>query len=215
MQAFWHLKQIDIFSDIPDKEIKQLLSKASDECFHTKQTIYTPTDLQKKIFLVKTGEVTLFQSKGGRRIIIDIVGPGTLFGALDPSVLTLDHFAQAAPDTRICGFATVDFLQLISSYPGAMLCTLKQLSQRIADYEHAMIVSHGEAKERVLEALKRYVRKMKPFRLFSLGSPCARLTHEKLSQLTGLNRVTVTRVIQDLVKEGIIEVDAQSKEICF
>ncbi len=215
MQAFWHLKQTDIFSEIPDEEIKQLLSKSSDECFHSKQTIYTPTDLQKKIFLVKTGEVTLFQTKGGKRMIIDIVAPGGLFGAFDPSALTLDHFAQAAAGTRICGFATEDFLKILSTHPGAMLSTLKQLSQRIADYEQVLVVSHGEAKERVLQALKRYARKTKPFRLFKMNAQCARLTHQKLAQLAGLNRVTVTRVIQELVKDGIIEVDQETKEICF
>jgi len=215
MQAFWCLKQTDIFSEIPDEELKQLLSKSSDECFHSAETIYTPSDLQKKIFFVKSGEVTLFQTKGGKRVIIDIVGPGGLFGAFDPDALTLDHFAQATPGTRICGFITEDFLRILSAHPVAMLSTLKQLSRRITDYEQALVVSHGEAKERVLQALKRYTRKTKPWRLLKTNAQCARLTHEKLAQLAGLNRVTVTRVIQGLVKDGVIEVDQQTKEICF
>lgn len=209
----WYIRNLDIFEGIPKEEIMQISQKVREEVFPSRTTLYSPHELTQQIFLVKEGEVHLYHTRDGKRAIFDVAGPGTLFGNFDPSKVNLNHFAEARPGTRICIFSVDDFLKIVSAYPEVMLRTLKHISGRLTDYEERIQMASASAKEKILAELRRYQEKRGRDFDGSRLEDGIQLTHEKIAHLTGLNRVTVTRALQELADEGFIKIDKSTREI--
>ncbi|PIR52423.1 hypothetical protein COU77_00500 [Candidatus Peregrinibacteria bacterium CG10_big_fil_rev_8_21_14_0_10_49_16] len=100
---------------------------------------------------------------------------------------------------------------MIAAHPEVLVRLLKKLSARLHDYEQKLRLDMSSAKEKVLGELKRYTKKKRnPFSMFKTDAPLA-LTHEKIAELTGLNRVTVTRTLKLLKLQGDIDVDEHGR----
>ena len=206
----WYITHIDIFEGISDMEMMQIAEKAAEHRCESSKHIYGPHDgFDRNVFILKEGEVVLYHSHDGKRQIFDVLGPGSLFGNFFPTSASASHFAEALPGSRYCSVPIEDFQKVVAVHPEILIRLLQKLSARLQDYEHKLKIDTGSAMDRVLNELKRYQRKKRnPFSLLSKDSPLA-LTHEKLAELTGLNRVTVTRTIKLLKLEGEIDVDAK------
>lgn len=174
--------------------------------------IYSPHDgLDRNVFLLKEGEVVLYHSRDGKRTIFDVLGPGSLFGNFLPNAEGATHYAEALPGSRICILMPEDFQKVVAKHPEVLTRLLQKLSSRLHDYEHKLKLDTGSALEKVLGELRRYSRKKRnPFALLSKDAPLT-LSHDKIAELTGLNRVTVTRTIKLLKLQGDIDVDDKGR----
>lgn len=215
MEKVWYLSQIDIFQGIPEREIMELASRARDRRCTCRTHLYGPHDDEdRQVYILKEGEVVLYHSREGKRIIFDVLGPGTVFGNFLSDLPNTSHFSEALPGSRVCTLTTEDFQRVIAVHPEIIFRLLTKLSQRLKDYEERLKLDMGSARERVVGELHRYRRKkLNPFsRVFGFSTPLY-VTHEKLAELTGLNRVTVTRTLKLLEEEGRISVDRSSGAI--
>lgn len=192
------LNAIELFKDVPANEVEHLMTCSRDHDYKGRHLLYLPGDPLEHVFLVHSGEVTLYYLHDGKRIIVDVMGEGDVFGNFSSELTTTVHFAEAAPETRLCQIKSTDFLGLIQRYPLTLVRTITLLSKRLLEYEHKLSLCPAPAKEKILYEIERYAKRE--------ATSSAHLTHQKLAQMTGLNRVTVTRGIQDLVSEGKIEV---------
>lgn len=214
MEKVWYISQIDIFEGIPDGEIMKIAERAQDQRCTSATQLYTPHDGQdRNVFILKEGEVVLYHSVDGKKTTFDIIGPGGLFGNFLPDAEAVSHYAEALPGSRICILSPEDFQKVIAAHPEVLVRLLRKLSSRLHDYEQKLRLDMGSAREKVLGELRRYARKKRnPFVLFSADPPLA-LTHEKIAELTGLNRVTVTRTLKLLRLQGDIDIDEQGRII--
>jgi len=191
----------------------RIAASASDQRHNGRALLYTPRDLETRLFLVKEGEVSLYHVKDGKRFVFDVMGPGTLFGNIGLQEGSLSHFAEAANGTRICTFSSREFQRIISAYPVVMMRAFSSLAHRLEDYETKLGETLSDAKEKILHEIERYEQKRIPrFLEWLADEPTKRqLTHEHLAKLTGLNRVTVTRAIHDLQVERKIDINEGGK----
>lgn len=212
MEKVWYISHIDVFEDIPDMEIMRLAERAQDQRCAAATQLYTPHDGQdRQVFILKEGEVVLYHSVDGKKTIFDVIGPGSLFGNFLPNTETVSHYAEALPGSRICTLSPEDFQKVIAAHPEVLVRVLTTLSARLHDYEHKLRLDMSSAKEKVMGELKRYTRKKRnTFAMFKADSPLA-LTHNKIAELTGLNRVTVTRTLMLLKLQGDIAVDERGR----
>lgn len=208
-QKVWYLKQIDLFEGIPDEEIMQIAQKVVEKKCNKKELLYTPFESTDSICVLKKGEVTLYHSHYGKKLIIDVLKPGSIFGAIPfQNEASSDHFAEVTEEAYICFFTPEDFLKIVEAKPKLMLRVLKMMSEKLAEYEDRMKTGLYDAKEKILHHLEQIEAKSQGiFGKFTSKN----LTHEKLSQLTGLSRETVTRAITALKKEGRIENNEDGK----
>lgn len=214
MEKVWYISQIDIFEGIPEGEIMRIADHMQDRRCTAATQLYTPHDGQdRNVFILKEGEVVLYHSVDGKRTTFDVIGPGSIFGNFLPGTVTVSYYAEALPGSRVCILSSQDFQRVIAAHPDVLMRLLKRLSSRLHDYEQKLRLDMGSAKEKVLGELKRYIRKKRnPFSLFTADAPLA-LTHEKIAELTGLNRVTVTRTLKLLKLQGDIDSDEQGRII--
>ncbi len=213
MDRIWYIKNLDIFAGIPSEEIMRIAQAAQDTRHDSRALLYSPHLQETRLFLVKEGEVSLYHTRGGKRFVFDVMGPGTLFGNVGLQDNHLSHFAEAAPGTRICAFTPEDFQRIIAAHPVVMMRALATLGNRLEDYEKKLAENLVDAKEKILHEIQRYEKKRTSRFLQWVASESAArpLTHDYLAKLTGLNRVTVTRAMLELQKSGQISLDKQGQ----
>ncbi|MBL4694107.1 Crp/Fnr family transcriptional regulator [Candidatus Gracilibacteria bacterium] len=210
----WYLQQIDLFEGIPDEEIMRIAEKMEERRCTKKELIYTPFEANDSVCVLKKGEVTLYYSHNGKKLIIDVLKPGSIFGNIAFNDKNSDHFAEVTEDAYICFFSVEDFMKIIQAKPELMMRFLKIMSERISDYEKRIKSGLFDAKEKIIQHLEIIKEKGNKGILTKLIGGKKRITHERLAQFTGLSRETVTRAINDLKKEGRI-VDCEETGICL
>lgn len=206
-EKLWYLKNLDIFERIPDDEIMQLAGKVR-ECMYSKdEMIYSPNEELNFIYAVKRGEVRLFHSKEGKRMVFDVLGPGSLFGGIVFNSEKSTHFAQATHPTKVCIFSEADFLGILQKRPEIMMRFIRKMTGKIQEYEYSLSRRSDSADDLILIELSKLQEK-RGRSLFGMWKPSSvHITHEELAELTGLNRVTVTRVLKRLKDELKISID--------
>lgn len=212
MQKLWYLSHLDLFEGISEEEVHRISERATDLQSTDRITLYTPFDgCDRNVFIVKEGEVVLYHSADGKRKIFDVLGPGMLFGNFVPNTETVSHYAEALPGTRICTFPPEDLQRVVTAHPEVLARLLGKLTERLHDYEARLQMDMASAQEKVLGELKRYSHKKRNlFSWFRDETPLA-LSHERIAELTGLNRVTVTRAIKILRHRDLIAMDDQGR----
>lgn len=212
MQKLWYLSHLDLFEGISEEEVHQIANKATDLQSAERFLLYTPFDgRDRNVFIVKEGEVILYHSADGKRSVFDVLGPGMLFGNFVPNTDPFSHYAEALAGTRICTFPPEDLQRVVAVHPEVLARLLGKLTERIHDYEKRLQLDTMSAQEKVIGELRRYARKkLNLFSWFRDETPLT-LSHERIAELTGLNRVTVTRAIKILCLQGLIAIDENGR----
>lgn len=208
MDKAWYVSHLDVFEGISDDEMMRIAEQAVEHRCTSAQHVYGPHDgLARQVFMLKEGEVILYHSENGKRRVFDVLGPGSIFGNFFPSSPDVLHYAEALPGSRYCCLSVEDFQKVTAAHPEILTRLLHKLSERLQEYEEKLHVDAKGAAERVLATLKSYARKKRnPFSLFT-GDPPLAISHEKIAELSGLNRVTVTRALKLLKLQGDITID--------
>lgn len=203
-RKFWYLNQINLFEGIPKEELMSIAEQMFDKECAKKEVLYTPFEVTDSIYILKRGEVTLYHSREGRKLIIDVLHPGSFFGNISFESKQNTHFAEVTEDALICLLPVSDFKKIVKERPEMMLRLIQVMSDKLGDYEERIKSSLFDAKDKVLHHLRIIEEKGKKSILGRLLAGRKKITHEQLSQHSGLSRETVTRVINDLKKEGKI-----------
>ena len=199
----WYLKQVNLFKGIPEEEVQKIASKMVEKKCSKKEVLYTPFDEDNTVFFLKKGEVTLYHLYRGKKLIMDTLKAGSIFGNIHFEAKKHNHYAEVTQDAYICAFELEEFMSILRHRPELMLKLLREMSERLRSYEDKIKGGLYDAKEKIIHELE--MRECKsPSMLDKLFGKDCKITHEKLAQLTGLTRETVTRGITALKKEGRI-----------
>lgn len=198
----WYLKQVDLFKDLKGKELKDVALLLHERACSKSEIIYSPFEQADCVYFLKKGEVTLYHLHRGKKVIIDVLGPGSMFGNIGFDRNTNStHFAEFSEAGFLCLMKMDNFLDLLKRKPDLMINMLAIFSTKINDYETLMKSSLYDAKGKILQQLQ--IMKEKRQKRFLGGAFLKKVvTHEKLAHHTGLSRETVTRSLLDLKKEG-------------
>ena len=209
-QSCWYLKNYDLFKGISPSIIKKIAKDAVMKECKKSCTIYEPTNSSNYVYLIKRGEVELYYNKNGKRFVFDTLGPGSVFGNLEMKRKTFGHYAEGGPGVCVCMIPIAQFLEVLSAHPEVMVRYLQDMSAKIAEYQALFDAHHSSAEELVLHELERLQAKRHQQILGKLIKRPLRITHEHLAELTGLNRVTVTRTMKKLRESGQLSVDPKT-----
>lgn len=176
--------------------------------FKKNSVLYEQGERSSRFFLVLTGlvQISIYRADGSE-VVLELMGPDTICGegaAWDG----LPRFSTAAAveDTETIEFDTSKMTALFRDSPefAASLLRVTSLKQRVLAVRLKHLASR-EPQERVMELLTRLEE------MFGVDHPKGRLlvthvTHEQIATMTGTSRVTVTRTLHKLRKEGRIDI---------
>lgn len=202
----WYLRKIDLFADLTDSEMMELIEGLTHCEYPAKHQLYGPGDERVHMYILKEGEVTLYQTVDGKRVVVDILKPGSVFGDIgfgsdDESTV----HAELSQKSFVCILPDNFFLQLMHKRPDVALKAFSVLNKRIAQYQSQLrFLSTLDAKDRILATIKLLNQKEDHSILPPILRTPTKITHEKLAGMTGLTRETVTKQLQDLEKSGYL-----------
>jgi len=208
-KKIWFIQQLNLFSSLTKEKLESVESLFAMKEYSKREVIFEPGD-KDKVFIVKTGIVELYQlNSSGKKVIIERLLPGSFFGDLGTEG-EYELFVEATTDSYVCALNKDRFFLLISQFPDLSAKLMKQLFHRLLQVEKRM---SSIASDNVFQ---RFVKLL--LNLGKVKSPDSmeipnRYTHEELSQMLGISRQTVSTLINQLERKGLIE--REGKRIFF
>ena len=169
-------------------------------------TIYFADDPATHLYVVAIGQVRLMQhSPAGKDVLLDVLQPGEFFGSLMPGDDgRYAETAQAHTDTCILGINAEEFSRLMTSDPGIALAVLDLTTERLrAAQETVRRLSAYPMEQRLAAVLVRLAGKLGEQRADDLLIR-TRLSREDLAQMTAATPETISRIMTQLQKDGLV-----------
>ncbi len=160
--------------------------------------LYSPGDPADWVFLLKRGGVRLYRiAPSGRRVVIDMLSDGAVFGEMAlVGRMVYDTFAEASEDCTLAVIARADIENLMATQPTIGMNLFDIIGLRLLVAE---------------DVIERLAHPAIPSRLASLllavvdaNGEVRGLSHGDLADRVGVRRETTTRVLNELRTAGVI-----------
>ena len=207
----FYLKNLDIYNWLWETEWFMKIAKSS--CDYTKlkgEDVYSPNKKDQNIYVLKKWEIELYHFQNWKKVVFDTLTPWDVFWNFELNHPNPTHFAVCTRDSYICTTPLSEFLLVVSKNPQLILNLMQKMASRIKDYEQKIETSNFSAEDRILHELKRLKRKKSTNFFWQFFDFPLRITHAKLSDLTFLNRVTVTKIMSKLEKKWKLKFDKKT-----
>lgn len=201
-----NMHAIDLFEGLSDVQIQHVRSFMRETTVQRGEFVFLTGESADYLYILKSGFIKIFYiTSDGDERIIDFRDAGTIFGEL--FLGRYRHrvgFAQAMTDCVIYKLSEHCLFDISQCYPRINHNFIKHLvnSQREA-FARMHALSRSDAKLRLLGLLVVLARSIcctveGLFRLHPM------ITQEDLANMAGLNRSTVSSLINDCRREGIL-----------
>ncbi|MBI1804869.1 MAG: Crp/Fnr family transcriptional regulator [Ignavibacteriae bacterium] len=212
---FWYLKNINIFDGMDDSQMKMVEKMTTMSQMGKHHPIYFPEQSSNNIYFLKEGHVKLSRlHEDGREMILDILGPGELFGEL--SVVEQGgrkEIAETLDDALVCSMSKEDFENMVMNNPLLNLQLTKWMGLRLRRFEEKMSdLAFKDVTKRIISFLVRYADDFGKIRGGTVHISSF-LSHQEIAYLTAASRQTVTTVLNELKSKELIDFTRKSLTI--
>lgn len=215
MDKLKYLSQINLFEEMPMNELEEIDRISNMQPLKKGTTIFTPETNIQALYLLKQGQVRLYRmSENGKQFTVDILGDGNIFGETATFSLSEEQdYAEAMSDVYLCIIGKEEFENLIEQNPKLAIKLIEILSARLKDiYEISEQIALRDVRYRVLSLLlklsEKFGKRSKEWQTIDV-----KITHHDIATMVGSSRETVSSIISQLKKEGIIKKTLVSMKI--
>lgn len=202
------IKSLPFFQGLPDAVIDDVARVCVPRGVGAREIVYLRGGAEGRVFLVLSGGVELYHAGPESRIAVTLFKEGDFFGDMafthHPKFLPDEEHAQAVFETELCVMTTSDILRLLEKHASFALALLVSLRERLHQAESKIKdLGISAAPTRVLNELIRYAirRQEAEGGFYEIKE---KLTHQLLSEMSGLARETVTKTLGALEGHGFI-----------
>lgn len=181
--------------------------RPSSVSFAKGQEIFRPGQGGGQVYIVRSGFVRLYKTlPDNRSINLGLLGPNTIFAQEDHyDGLSTGATAQAMVDSTLSIIDTEDLAGLIAESPDLAVAVVHGMNRRMTELQ--TLVEQLLLRDTAVRLVTALYTLAKGF-----GRPTADgmtaitlpLTHQALANMIGSNRVTVTRKLIDLQRDGVV-----------
>lgn len=201
-----YIKEIPIFSQLDQDEIKQIRNITNLRKYKKGQIIITEGNKGDSMFVIKSGKVKIYKtSLDGREMILDIKGPGSFFGEVVLfNGLNYPATVEAIENSEIVIIKSIDIENIIMNNSKIALEMIMVLNKRLFEAQKklknmAFNDTYVRAAQLILTLGDKYSTKVEDGLKLELS-----LTREELASLVGTSRETISRALSQFNKEGAI-----------
>lgn len=204
------LRTVPIFSELPDADIASLAQLLNRRKYPKDGVVFFENEEGDSFFMIVEGRIKVtILGDDGREVILSMLGPGDFFGEM----ALLDNeprsaSAIAAEESELLSLARVDF-QGVATKRSITAALIKVLTARLRHANHqistlALLDVYGRVARVILDMAREEGRRLKDGRI-----AFRRATHQEIANRIGTTRETVTRMLKDLERQGLIHVDSK------
>ena len=200
-----YLSTVDIFQDLTPSDMEHLERITAMVTCEAGRGFYNPDEPAEVLFILKRGEVAISRvSPEGKKLIVETLGPGTIFGEMAIIGQRMHQtFAEALTECLICVMSRTDVEKLMLADPRVAMRLVRTLSERLAQAEARIEeIAFKSAPARLASLLLRIATETDWHGRRMLDG----LTHQQLAELTGTHRETVTLTLNQFKKAGLVEI---------
>lgn len=199
-----HVQSFTLFRGISQSDSLQIVMAARERQFSRGEVIYIEGGNIRQVFLLISGSAKMVQcSQNGSAVILRLCGPGEIVGSL--GVSTQEKYRstpQALTESSALVWDSSEFESLSSRFPSLRLNVSYILYKQLEDMEDRF---REISTERVAPRLARQIlRLVEQVGIVSNGSVEINITREALAQLIGTSLFTVSRLLSQWNRKGIV-----------
>jgi CRP-like cAMP-binding protein len=205
------LRTVPIFSELTDADIASLARLASRRQYPKDTVVFFENEEGDFFFMIVTGRIKVtILGDDGREVILSILGPGDFFGEMalldnEPRSAT----AIAIEDSELLSLHRHDFQTVLADNRSIMAALIKILAARIRRANHqistlALLDVYGRVARVIVDMARDEGRRLKDGRI-----AFRRATHQEIANRIGTTRETVTRMLKDLERQGMLHIEGR------
>lgn len=201
------LGQVPLFSELTEDELDEVDRHCRSFGFDADEAVYVAGRPAARIYVVATGAAKSIRiGSDGRETLLDLYGPGDFLGAV-PALgdEVYRDWAWTITPSCLLGLDASDYEELMEEIPAVAMATLKGVSRRLSDAQHAVHLLAGAPLEQRLAATVLLL-------VDKIGRPWdggtlldMPLTREDLASMTGSTAESVSRLLSRWRREGVID----------
>jgi len=201
----WYLRRLDIFSGLSDEEYGIIDRDSATLLLRKRQLLQYRGTAQQAVYFVKKGSLKLVRTTpDGHEVIIDILGPSTLFGELERGDDAGEVTAEALEETLLCRMRRDNFDRLMAAVPTLGMRITKLTGLRLRKIQNRLVdMLYAPVEVRLATTLLGLMAEFGVVRpdgtLLDL-----RLTHSDCAALIASTRETVSAALNSLARRGVI-----------
>jgi CRP/FNR family transcriptional regulator, cyclic AMP receptor protein len=205
------LRTVPIFAELDDDAIASLARLAQKRRCAKDSPVFFENEQGDFFFMILEGRIKVtILGDDGREVILSMLGPGDFFGEMalldnEPRSAT----AIAVEETELLSLHRTDFQAVISDNRDIMSALIRILSARLRRANHqistlALLDVYGRVARVILDMAREEGRRLKDGRI-----AFRRATHQEIANRIGTTRETVTRMLKDLERQGLVRVEGR------
>jgi CRP-like cAMP-binding protein len=205
------LRTVPIFSELSDEDIQSLARLATRRRYPKDTVVFFENEEGDFFFMIVEGRIKVsILGDDGREVILSMLGPGDFFGEMalldnEPRSAT----AIAADETELLSLHRSDFQSVLTENRSITSALIKILSARLRHANQqistlALLDVYGRVARVILDMAKEEGRRLKDGRI-----AFRRATHQEIANRIGTTRETVTRMLKDLERQGLITMEGR------
>jgi CRP/FNR family transcriptional regulator len=200
------LAQSPVFGVLPVREIEALAAVAVEEPHRAREYIFMEGDPARWFCVVKSGHVKILRhSRTGRDVVLDLLGPGEVFGGV--AVIEKRPYpaaAQATETTVVLKIPAEAMITVAERHPSFIKEIALMIGRRLrAAHDSVKSLAVDPVEARLAAALLRLAEREGTRGKQGVTLPY-HLTRQSLADMTGTTVETAIRIASRWLKEGLV-----------
>ena len=193
------LMEAEIFHGLTPSDMQDVDRLTTTTTCRKGRVVHEAGANREVLFILKKGRVQISRmTEDGRRLVMDTLEAGTVFGEMPVlSQRFQGNIAEAVEDCTLCVMSRSDLDHLILAKPGIALNLMQVQANRIAELEERLEM---QAFQSVAQRLAAFL-----IRLAGDTGSADGVSHQQIGETIGASRETVTRALGDFRSQGLIE----------
>jgi CRP-like cAMP-binding protein len=205
------LRSVPIFSELTETDFTSLGRVANRRRYPKDAVVFFENEQGDFFFMILEGRIKVtILGDDGREVILSLLGAGDFFGEMalldnEPRSAT----AIAVEDSELLSLHRNDFQSVLTDNRSIMIGLIKILTARLRRANHqistlALLDVYGRVARVIVDMAREEGRRLKDGRI-----AFRRATHQEIANRIGTTRETVTRMLKDLERQGMIHVEGR------
>jgi len=205
------LRTVPIFSELSDEDISSLAHLALRKRYPKDTVVFFENEEGDFFFTILEGRIKVtILGDDGREVILSVLGPGDFFGEMalldnEPRSAT----AIAVEESELLSLHRNDFQSVLNDNRSITSALIRVLSGRLRRANHqistlALLDVYGRVARVIVDMAREEGKRLRDGRI-----AFRRATHQEIANRIGTTRETVTRMLKDLERQGLIHVEGK------
>jgi len=205
------LRTVPIFSELSDEDITSLAHLAIRKRYPKDTVVFFENEEGDFFFTILEGRIKVtILGDDGREVILSMLGPGDFFGEMalldnEPRSAT----AIAVEESELLSLHRGDFQSVLNDNRSITTALIRVLSARLRRANHqistlALLDVYGRVARVIVDMAREEGKRLRDGRI-----AFRRATHQEIANRIGTTRETVTRMLKDLERQGLIHVEGK------